>query len=70
MQVKNVVYKNIQGTSASQKAINIGCSKTFPCQGIVLQNIKLHRQGLIGDVEASCENILHLQTRGGVHPHC
>ncbi|KAM7509014.1 hypothetical protein LguiA_019467 [Lonicera macranthoides] len=70
VQIANVVYKNIQGTSASRKAINIVCSNTFPCEGIVLQNIKLHRQGLIGDVEASCENILHLQTSGGVHPHC
>ncbi|KAK8554267.1 hypothetical protein V6N12_031233 [Hibiscus sabdariffa] len=37
VQVKNVVYTNIKGTSASEVAIKFDCSKTHPCQGILLQ---------------------------------
>ncbi|KAI3472616.1 hypothetical protein Pfo_030311 [Paulownia fortunei] len=39
VQVKNVVYQNIKGTSASDVAINFDCNKSHPCQGIVLQNV-------------------------------
>uniref|UniRef100_A0A6N2N5N7 Cellulose synthase n=1 Tax=Salix viminalis TaxID=40686 RepID=A0A6N2N5N7_SALVM len=45
VQVKNVVYKNIKGTSASEVAVKFDCSKTYPCQGILLQNVNLHREG-------------------------
>ncbi|CAK7342550.1 unnamed protein product [Dovyalis caffra] len=45
VQVKNVVYKNIKGTSASEVAIKLDCSKTYPCQGILLQDVNLEREG-------------------------
>ncbi|CAM8912971.1 unnamed protein product [Rhodiola kirilowii] len=51
VQVENVVYSNIRGTSASEKAINIECSKTYPCKGIVLQNINLKTEDGDGDAE-------------------
>ncbi|KAK4373679.1 hypothetical protein RND71_009063 [Anisodus tanguticus] len=41
VQVKNVIYENIKGTSAPKEAINFNCSKNFPCQGILLENVKL-----------------------------
>ncbi|KAM3234651.1 putative protein DDB [Capsicum annuum] len=41
VQVKNVIYQNIKGTSATNEAINFKCSKNFPCQGILLENVKL-----------------------------
>ncbi|KAL6272954.1 hypothetical protein ACE6H2_023646 [Prunus campanulata] len=44
VQVENVVYKNISGTSASDVAIKFDCSKSFPCKGIVLQGINLQRE--------------------------
>ncbi|CAK9140389.1 unnamed protein product [Ilex paraguariensis] len=68
VQVKNVVYKNIKGTSASEMAIKFNCSKTFPCQGILLQNINLVAEG-DGIATASCENV-RLETRGKVSPSC
>ncbi|KAG2238177.1 hypothetical protein Bca52824_092593 [Brassica carinata] len=34
VQVKNVVYRNISGTSASDMAITLNCSKNYPCQEI------------------------------------
>ncbi|KAK3030771.1 hypothetical protein RJ639_035436, partial [Escallonia herrerae] len=68
VQVKNVHYRNIKGTSASEVAINFNCSSNFPCKGINLQDINLVRDGG-GDVEASCKNVLQT-TRGRVSPHC
>ncbi|KAL0334296.1 UNVERIFIED_CONTAM: Polygalacturonase [Sesamum angustifolium] len=41
VQVKNVVYENIKGTSASTVAIDLQCSRSYPCQGIVLENVNL-----------------------------
>ncbi|KAM7509013.1 hypothetical protein LguiA_019466 [Lonicera macranthoides] len=67
VQIENVVYKNIKGTSASKIAIKFCCSKAFPCQGILLQDINLSRHDGDGEgdgdaVAASFENVM-LQTR-------
>ncbi|KAK6151296.1 hypothetical protein DH2020_013931 [Rehmannia glutinosa] len=68
VQVKNVVYQNIKGTSASDAAIDFDCSKSHPCQGIILQNVNL--VGADGaKSEAVCNNI-NLQNLGTVSPHC
>ncbi|KAF5822401.1 putative endo-polygalacturonase [Helianthus annuus] len=69
VQMQNVVYRNIKGTSNSEVAINFDCSKTFPCQAILLENIDLNRQGNEGDMKASCSNV-RLTTRGKVTPRC
>ncbi|CAI9779455.1 unnamed protein product [Fraxinus pennsylvanica] len=69
VQVKNVVYQNIKGTSASNVAIYLDCSKSSPCQGIVLQNVKLVRKGE-GSVKATCNNIVNLEKVGTVSPLC
>ncbi|CAF1923892.1 BnaC05g03780D [Brassica napus] len=41
VKISQVTYRNIQGTSATQQAMNLACSKTNPCTGITLQDIKL-----------------------------
>ncbi|KAL8262391.1 hypothetical protein R6Q59_023740 [Mikania micrantha] len=69
VQMQNVVYQNIRGTSNSEVAINFDCSKTFPCKSILLDNVVLHRQGNEGDMKASCSNVM-LATRGKVTPQC
>ncbi|KAL2501729.1 Polygalacturonase ADPG1 [Forsythia ovata] len=63
VQVKNVVYQNIKGTSASNVAIDFDCSKKYPCQGIVLQNVNL------GSAKAECNNV-NFKSIGTVTPHC
>ncbi|XVE75625.1 hypothetical protein DITRI_Ditri12bG0108300 [Diplodiscus trichospermus] len=68
VQVKNVVYNNIKGTSASEVAINFDCSKTHPCQGIVLRNVNLQEQG-DETVKAICNNV-KLSERENVFPEC
>ncbi|XP_038698910.1 polygalacturonase-like [Tripterygium wilfordii] len=69
VQVSNIVYKNIRGTSASAVATNFNCSRHFPCKGIVLQDIDLvsEEQGL--EAKASCVNV-KLTRKGVVSPHC
>ncbi|KAA8520238.1 hypothetical protein F0562_014495 [Nyssa sinensis] len=68
VQVNNVVYKNIKGTSDSEVAIKFDCGKSFPCEAIVLQDINLIREEG-GNAKASCANI-YLSSRGRVSPHC
>ncbi|KFK42901.1 hypothetical protein AALP_AA1G053200 [Arabis alpina] len=41
VKISQVTYKNIQGTSATQQAMKLECSKTSPCTRITLQDIKL-----------------------------
>ncbi|XP_074565777.1 polygalacturonase-like [Curcuma longa] len=53
VEVGQVLYKNITGTSASEVAIDLSCSKAAPCQGIVLQDIDLSHQG---STKSFCEN--------------
>lgn len=79
VQVENIVYKNIKGSSASEVAIKFDCSDSFPCKGILVQDVNLYhlqnehttstssRSGQ--DVEASC-NSVRLTTKGRVSPLC
>ncbi|RLM87661.1 polygalacturonase [Panicum miliaceum] len=47
VEVSNVLFKNIRGTSASTEAIKLSCrSTTVPCHGIALENVKLTLKGV------------------------
>ncbi|KAF3442558.1 hypothetical protein FNV43_RR16474 [Rhamnella rubrinervis] len=72
VEVKNVVYKNIAGTSASDVAIRFECSKSFPCRGVVLQdiNLKLSEGNDVHEAIAICNNIANLTEMGLVSPRC
>ncbi|OMO69766.1 Glycoside hydrolase, family 28 [Corchorus capsularis] len=73
VQVSNVLYQNIRGTSASEVALKLDCSQSFPCRGIYLQNVDLsvpqnqHNNNNIA--EASCSNV-RLTYQGNVSPPC
>ncbi|KAG9133746.1 hypothetical protein Leryth_018447 [Lithospermum erythrorhizon] len=69
VQVKNVVYENIKGTSATNAAITFDCSKNTPCQGIVLNNVNLKGNGDDGASKAACNNV-KLNIIGNVSPRC
>lgn len=57
VQIRDVTYNKIWGTSTSQAALNMQCSKTFPCQGVELSNINLKYNGGDGSAMALCENV-------------
>ncbi|GMN53619.1 hypothetical protein TIFTF001_022752 [Ficus carica] len=69
VQISNVIYSNIKGTSDSKVAVKFDCSKSFPCKGISLRNVDFVSEGDGESVEASCENVW-LNRIGRVSPRC
>ncbi|KAG2318346.1 hypothetical protein Bca52824_011559 [Brassica carinata] len=69
VQVSNVLYKNIHGTSSRPEAVKFACSKSMPCQGITMQNVELVDIITKRDVSKACSNV-KLDTRGRVSPLC
>ncbi|PIN27166.1 Polygalacturonase [Handroanthus impetiginosus] len=71
VQVKNVVYRNIRGTSASKVAINFNCSESVPCRNLILENVKLSAQEKGEKVEAFCRQIaMHSVKEKNSIPSC
>ncbi|KAF6162329.1 hypothetical protein GIB67_008458 [Kingdonia uniflora] len=44
VQITDVSYKNIKGTSATKVAVKFDCSRAKPCSGIVMENVNLSYQ--------------------------
>ncbi|KAF7851381.1 hypothetical protein BT93_L4052 [Corymbia citriodora subsp. variegata] len=55
VKISQVTYRNIQGTSATQKAVTFNCSSSTPCQGVRLQDINLTYMNKAAS--SSCKNI-------------
>ncbi|KAF6983037.1 hypothetical protein CFC21_001329 [Triticum aestivum] len=56
VEVSNLLFKNIRGTSASREAIKLSCSKAVPCHGIALHNVRLTLKRGGGDAKSTCQN--------------
>lgn len=59
VQISDVHYKNIRGTTTSNVAVSFTCSSAVPCQGIEMVDIGLQYKGegvKVTTVSASCEN--------------
>ncbi|KAG6577493.1 Exopolygalacturonase, partial [Cucurbita argyrosperma subsp. sororia] len=56
VQIRDVRYEGIKGSSTSQVAVNFECSQVLPCQGIVLQDINLSLKG-DGEPTSICDNV-------------
>ncbi|KAL4389795.1 hypothetical protein HN51_010732 [Arachis hypogaea] len=70
VQLSNVLYQNIRGTSASEVAIKFDCSRTVPCREIYLQDVILEPEdGGNGDTVATCQNVRYVN-RGKFFPQC
>lgn len=69
VQVKDVLYQNIKGTSTSDVAIKFDCSKSFGCEGIVLRDVDLRRKQGDRVAEAFCNNV-EITDIGDVSPLC
>lgn len=54
MKISDVTYQDIHGTSATEVAVKLDCSKTNPCSGITLDNVNLSYKN--GRAESSCVN--------------
>ncbi|CAA0827773.1 Pectin lyase-like superfamily protein [Striga hermonthica] len=65
VEISNIVYRGITGTSATKRAITFSCSDTVPCTGILLKDVNL--QGANGSVETYCHSVYGYK-RGLVQP--
>ncbi|XVF79290.1 hypothetical protein PTKIN_Ptkin14bG0209600 [Pterospermum kingtungense] len=54
VQIRDVTYRNIWGTSSSQIAVSMKCSKSFPCKNIVMKNINLAHVGRGVPLQSLC----------------
>ncbi|KAK8512857.1 hypothetical protein V6N12_030269 [Hibiscus sabdariffa] len=65
VEISQIMYRNITGTTKSKEAIKFACSDTVPCNNIVLSNVNLERKD--GTVEAYCNSAQGFRY-GIVHP--
>ncbi|XP_065864289.1 polygalacturonase-like [Euphorbia lathyris] len=54
VKISDVKYQDIHGSSATEVAVKLDCSKKYPCSGINLQDIKFTYKNQ--SAEASCNN--------------
>ncbi|CAN4123736.1 unnamed protein product [Withania somnifera] len=70
VQIKDVTYKKIRGTSSSLAAVKFDCSASFPCQGIILKDINLVYHGPGGPAISSCSHAKGKATGTELPPSC
>ncbi|KAL5718914.1 hypothetical protein ACHQM5_011768 [Ranunculus cassubicifolius] len=68
VQISNVLFQNIKGTSDTDVAVTLNCSKTHPCQGIKMQNVNLVRSNG-GAAQGLCNNV-KMSEVGKISPVC
>jgi galacturan 1,4-alpha-galacturonidase len=57
VELSNIQFKNIRGTTTTKEAIKLDCSETIPCHDLVLQDVKLTFSGHDkGSVTSTCNN--------------
>ncbi|KAF8034475.1 hypothetical protein BT93_C0706 [Corymbia citriodora subsp. variegata] len=54
--ISNVAYIGLSGTSSTDIAINLNCSRTVACTGILLESIELISAYMDRQVTSSCLN--------------
>ncbi|XP_009601010.1 polygalacturonase-like [Nicotiana tomentosiformis] len=57
VKISKVSFKNIRGTSRTQDAIQINCSKGVPCEGVEVGDIDITYNGNEGPAKSSCQNV-------------
>ncbi|KAH0458660.1 hypothetical protein IEQ34_011474 [Dendrobium chrysotoxum] len=68
VQISDVTFRDVVGSSATNTAVKLDCSKSKPCEGIMLQNINLGYKGS-SETEMICSNV-HGGSSGVVIPPC
>ncbi|CAH2080598.1 unnamed protein product [Thlaspi arvense] len=57
IKISNVKIKNVTGTSATQVAVKISCSKASPCEDVEIGDINLTYSGPGGRATSECANV-------------
>lgn len=66
IEVRQVTYEDIKGTSATKVAVKFDCSSSYPCSNIRLDDIKLTYNNQ--PAQASCINVAASTSSGLVQP--
>ncbi|KAL3532336.1 hypothetical protein ACH5RR_005857 [Cinchona calisaya] len=56
VKISRIIYNAMSGTSSTNIAINLNCSRSVPCSGISMQDIQLASATIGKQVIASCTN--------------
>ncbi|KGN43473.2 exopolygalacturonase clone GBGA483 [Cucumis sativus] len=70
VQISNVGFKNIRGTSTTQVAVKLVCSRGYPCKNVKLSNINLKYSGTNGTAISECSNVKPAIAGSVVPPAC
>ncbi|KAL0005035.1 hypothetical protein SO802_012596 [Lithocarpus litseifolius] len=57
VKISNVSFKKIRDTSSTKEAVNLICSKSVPCQQVLLSDIDLTYKGGGGSATSACANV-------------
>ncbi|XVE63249.1 hypothetical protein DITRI_Ditri07aG0004700 [Diplodiscus trichospermus] len=57
VQIEDVTYRNIWGTSRSEIAVSLDCSKKYPCKNIEMRDINLSHLGNEGPLKSWCSYV-------------
>ncbi|KAK2429707.1 Pectin lyase superfamily protein [Trifolium repens] len=57
VEISNVSFKNIHGSSNTQVAISLKCSAKYPCKSITMDNIDLWQNRGVGKLSNLCSNV-------------
>ena len=55
VEVSNVTYRNVRGTSNCEAVIQLNCDHNIACTNIVMENINI-TSAAGGEIYASCQN--------------
>ncbi|XXG58574.1 hypothetical protein AAC387_Pa04g0855 [Persea americana] len=70
VQISDVTFKNIQGTSAFEVGVTLLCSKGLPCKNVKLQDINIIPSKGAAPLTSTCSNIKALYMGTQVPPPC
>ncbi|CAJ2648442.1 unnamed protein product [Trifolium pratense] len=57
VEISDVSFKNIRGSSNTQVAVNLKCSAKFPCKNITVNTIDLWQNRGVGKLSNLCSNV-------------
>lgn len=58
VKISDVRFEGIRGTSATQVAVKIVCSRGLPCQNVSVEDINLEYNGKEGSSTSLCANVI------------
>ncbi|KAH7573055.1 hypothetical protein JRO89_XS03G0058400 [Xanthoceras sorbifolium] len=70
VQIKDVTYSNIWGTSSTKVAVTFRCSERFPCKNIMLNDINLVHHGPGGSATSQCSYVNGASSGRQMPPSC